>query len=350
MRSEFACALLLIVAGIVVTPTAGQRRIVPVDYDASIVSTTGARCPTTTASQMTKDAIVSNVRGIIRDNVVSALQCGLGECQENPGLSCNQIYSTNPASPSGWYWVQTCGDINPVVQVYCTMGNPCGCSGSAGGWHRIAYLNMSDPNQMCPHEMDTITDPVRSCDKRIDNRGDCAHAQYDSYGIPFTRVCGRIVGYQISSPDAFRPYFENRDWTIEEPYADGVLLSYGFSPRKHIWTFANGVDDTTANTYSCPCTGRGDFEGVVPSFIGNDYFCETGSHALWQAGRFYNEDPLWDGQGCTGASTCCSFNSPPWFCKQLSAATSENVELRLCQDQHEGDENTALSLYEIYVQ
>ena len=31
----------------------------------------------------------------------------------------------------------------------------------------------------------------------------------------------------------------------------------------------------------------------------------------------YTADPLWDGEGCDETNTCCDFNSPPWFCKDL---------------------------------
>ena len=350
MRSGYAYVFILLVAAIAVHPIIGQRRIVPIDYDATLVPAQSGNCPTSSASQTVKNSISQEVRNIVRDSVVSALQCGLGECEANPGVSCNQIYTANPASPSGWYWIQSCDSVNPLARVYCTMGNPCGCSGSPGGWLRIAYLNMSDPNEQCPHGMDLIADPVRTCDKRVDNQGDCASAVYDSYGLAYSRVCGRIVGYQISSPDAFNPYISNQDWTLEEPYVDGVSLTYGFSPRQHIWTFANGVDDTGSDRFHCPCTGRGDGSAIVPPFVSTDYFCETGGHGGWESGRFYFEDPLWDGQGCTGPSTCCTFNNPPWFCKTLSQTTTESVELRLCADQSEGDENIALNLYEIYVQ
>ena len=32
---------------------------------------------------------------------------------------------------------------------------------------------------------------------------------------------------------------------------------------------------------------------------------------------FRPADPVWDGMGCSSTSTCCTFNSPPWFTKNL---------------------------------
>ena len=56
---------------------------------------------------------------------------------------------------------------------------------------------------------------------------------------------------------------------------------------------------------------------------------------------------LWDGEGCGGSSTCCSFNNPPWFCQHLKNHTSDNLELRLCS--YNNWEDKLVSLVEIYV-
>ncbi len=128
-----------------------------------------------------------------------------------------------------------------------------------------------------------------------------------------------------------------------------MSLIHGQSPRQEIWTFANAVDETRSNGNVCPCT-RPDlnYTGVIPPFIGQDYFCETGSR---QERRFifYPDDPLWDGQGCGGPSTCCEFNNPPWFCKQLPQPTTDDIELRLCSDERISNEDIPIELVEIYV-
>ncbi len=77
---------------------------------------------------------------------------------------------------------------------------------------------------------------------------------------------------------------------------DGVSLTHDQSPRQHIWTFANAVDEIRSGFYVCPCT-RPDlpYTGVVPPFISQDYFCETGSRQAFSHNTFYPDDPLWDG-------------------------------------------------------
>ena len=37
-------------------------------------------------------------------------------------------------------------------------------------------------------------------------------------------MCGRVIGVQFGEPNAFRPYFKNRELTLEDPFVDGVIL------------------------------------------------------------------------------------------------------------------------------
>ena len=87
-----------------------------------------------------------------------------------------------------------------------------------------------------------------------------------------------------------------------------------------------------------------------PAFVGNDYFCDTGSSGPFDRQTFYSDDPLWDGAGCGTLNDCCSFNNPPWFYKQLPQPTTDSIEMRACRDQSIGDEDIAIELVEIYVQ
>ena len=106
-------------------------------------------------------------------------------------------------------------------------------------------------------------------------------------------------------------------------------------------------------TASCPCADRATALSLVPSFVGNDYFCESGDPGPSPARIFQSNDPLWDGQGC-GAATCCELSyppgvTPPWFCKQLPQATTDDIEVRLCGDESAGNEDTPVELIELYV-
>ena len=71
--------------------------------------------------------------------------------------------------------------------------------------------------------------------------------------------------------------------------------------------------------FNCPCTNTITASQATPppDFVNNDYFCDTGASGTFSA------DPLWDGAGCGPLNTSCSFNSLPWFYKQLSQPTIE---------------------------
>ena len=231
--------------------------------------------------------------------------------------------------------------VVPILQ-----GNTFSCGGTTG-WRRVAYLNMSDSSQQCPSVWQEITTPHRVCG-RNSTAGSCEGLNYTTGSEQYDQVCGRIIGYDISTPDAFH----DSSLSIDSIYLDGVSVTYG-SPRQHIWSFAGGLDEGQPGYLSltCPCVTGSTNGNDIPSFVGQNYFCESGI-TLWDTQTFIfwpNGDPLWDGQGCGSNSTCCTFNSPPWFNVQLPSPTTDDIEVRICGDQPIGDEDTPIQLIELYV-
>ena len=167
-----------------------------------------------------------------------------------------------------------------------------------------------------------------------------------------THVCGKIIGYQQKTPDAFFPYYSNRRLTIDDGYVDGISLAHGRNPRKHIWTFAAALHEviTSNREYICPCTNIHNPVSIpIPPYVGSDYFCDTASESHYEF-KFYPNDPLWDGQGCGRLNTCCAFNNPPWFMKELASPTSEDIEMRLCANYGRSDEDIPVETVELFVQ
>ena len=67
-------------------------------------------------------------------------------------------------------------------------------------------------------------------------------------------------------------------YSIDQRYVYGVSLTHGQNPRKHVWTFVGAIDETSRDpTFKCPCinTNINPSSITIPSFIGNDYFCDT---------------------------------------------------------------------------
>ena len=205
---------------------------------------------------------------------------------------------------------------------------------------RIAYLNMSDPSEQCPDGWREVQIPIRTCRRKLNTSINSVN--YTSYGIPYSRVCGRIVAYQFGNPKGFG---NMNPGEIDEAYVDGISITFGY-PRYHIWTFA--ATKITDN-HNCPCimNGRG-----TPPFVGEDHFCEVGAQINDVA--FLDDNPLWDGQGCVAFQACCRLNSPPTFCKQLAQPTTEDIEIRIMSNATDSnfleEEDTPVELIEIFVQ
>ena len=131
---------------------------------------------------------------------------------------------------------------------------------------------------------------------------------------------------------------------------DGVSLTRGTS-KQHIWTFAGATSENNENPMSkCSCinTNISSMVPHPPSYVGNDYFCDTAVEHTADTSIFYADDPLWDGAGCGPQNTCCSFNNPPWFYKQLPQNTTDDIEMRVCRNQGSDDEDIATEVVEIY--
>ena len=258
-----------------------------------------------------------------------------------------------PSSSSGYYWIQP-SIGSPPVQVYCDFNRQCGCGGSSA-WTRVAFLNISDPNEVCPSNWTTYTSPVRACGTGEDGTDRCDSVIYpNTLGQTYSRVCGRVIAFQHRNTVAFKTLVtQNR--TLEQQYLEGVSITHGSAgSRQHVWSFASTLGDIydTQARYphnACSCSSSNNWP-YSTSFIGSDYFCDTGNHDRAPAAvSFYPDDPLWDGAGCGPSSTCCTFNNPPWFCKTLSQPTTDDLEVRICNDGW-ADRDTPIQLMEIYVQ
>ena len=219
------------------------------------------------------------------------------------------------------------------------------CGGSTD-WRRVAYIDMADPSQRCPYVWREITTPHRVCGRRSSSAS-CEGLTYSTGSQQYNQVCGRIIGYQLGFGDAFR----GSRLSINTSYVDGISVTRG-SPRQHIWTFVNGVHEHMIYPWSiCPCVAGSTNGNGIPSFVGQNYFCETGltqwnttDGILWP-----NGDPLWDGQGCGPTSSCCTFNSPPWFSIRLPNATPDYLEVRICNVKGIGRADTPIHFMELYV-
>ncbi len=214
---------------------------------------------------------------------------------------------------------------------------PCGCGSS--DWTRVALYNYSIDE--CPEgtRRDYITDPNT---QQVITRCRSSHQVFTVpipvKGVSYSTVCGRILGHAYRWGVAFYPFIRYHS-SIESNYMSGVSLTHGPpGNRRHIWSFVAARSDNEIDThytnYNCPCSSYIQWPHLTPSYVGNDYFCDSKREHVYNktSNKWVrpkdDSDLLWDGHGCGQHSTCCLFNNPPYFCKNLNYSTTDNIEMR----------------------
>ena len=268
-------------------------------------------------------------------------------------VNCSQILHVNSFAPSGYYTIQA--PNGSLISVYCDMEGS-NCDGK-GGWMRVGYINMSEPGATCPHgltlyQYNNIDHGL--CSRPVSSSGSSASVFFSTYEVIYNKVCGRVIGYQYGSTDAFPPnlgggYLYNPN--VDNIYVDGVSITHDNNPRKHVWTLGVGwvADNAIVYSLSCPCNIN-NTETTVPSFVGSDYYCESGIASGYPNSVLYANDPLWDGQQCGGLEgPCCTNSKMPWFIKTLNESTTEDIELRVMADEGTSNEDIPLDIIELYI-
>ena len=173
---------------------------------------------------------------------IDAINSSLGSGQ-HAGVPVPSCAALPPSSPSGYYWVRASN--GRAVSVYCDMTRSCG--GVTGGWVRVAELDMRNSSQQCPRGLTLRPDPVlRSCVSSEELAGCTSFSDlFTNPNIEYSQVCGRVIGYQYSSADAFYPTLND----INAAYVDGVSITRG-RPRRHIWQLFRNLVAPLASIYS----------------------------------------------------------------------------------------------------
>lgn len=293
------------------------------------------------ASVFLQDLVTDSLNGVLQSKI-------LGRLRDYPVPSCRELAADN-LLPSGYYWVLAANGSS--VQVYCDLSS----NFRVGplGYIQVANFTSSEQWHKCPPPLRVVEG---SCSKVLCGRGQsspgCSSVHYSTFGVPYRVVCGRVIGYQFSTPNAFFAHHYDSALSVNEAYLDGVSITYGSSPRQHIWSFAAGISSSTTSLMTahsvCTCESS-DLSILVPSFVEQNYFCETGNHGvLPEEGTMFCDDPLWDGLGCSEGSTCCDQGA--WFCTDLGDTVTEDIELRLCGNEDVLNEDTPLESIHLYIQ
>ena len=304
----------------------------------------------TNAESRIRSEMLQKIKDEINNDLVQRMEREqkLGLSYDYPAKGCEEIARNNPQNSEGWYWVRDSSD-NSTRKVYCyPCGHPtCG----EGVWMKIGYFDMSSNLAECPKPLERFAvNRVWYCRRTA---RPCTSVYFSTLQKMYTSVCGKVEAYQYGSMDSFSPSTANR--TPDDFYVEGISITHGASPRRHIWTYAVGLNANPAAGYNlhdqCPCTVAGSSQ-TRPSFLGNDYFCDSGnpSRNSYLINNLYT-DRLWDNYGpsCVTGSTCCDNPDQPWFKKKMTKPANEDVELRWCGNELVSHEATATSKVELYV-
>ena len=257
---------------------------------ASVVSGfTPVTYPATVSSECDQYDLLQDQQ--LMETLRQAIQQQLGPpgCNPPKNRSCQEIIYCFPSAPSGYY--QITASNGSLVQVYCDMeGTNCG---GEGGWTRIALVNMTAPNASCPSGLNQSDFSGRTLCHHSSTG--CQSAIFSAFNLNYCEVCGRVIGYQFGTPEAFSRSIVITSLTIDSQYLDGVSITHGSGPRTHIWSYPAGVTTTRTDRFGCPCnTGS---TVTAPPYIGGNYYCESATTSI-SSGTFYPDDVLWDGQQC----------------------------------------------------
>ena len=232
------------------------------------------------------------------------------------------------------------------------------CGIPSANWRRIGYFDTTkgDP---CPSGFRIFTNQLENgqtqtaCGRPSENPNqgpNCTSLKF-SPGGNYSHVCGRARGYQYIVSFGFSSYINSGRKTLNSSYLDGISFTQSDStgPRNHLWSYVVGYSENWSNTYNhysngtitylypdpmCPCT-RSDYpSSYIPSFIGDNFYCESGYVGKPSDNLGYTrsqptwEDPLWDGSGCRVAGNqCCKRYG--WFHREVPPS-SDDIEVRWC--------------------
>ena len=247
--------------------------------------------------------------------------------------SCTAVSNFSIQLPSGMYKIRS---GNSTTDQYCFPVIAFPCHSLPGRWKRIAYLSNSTSPVVCPMGFEPINDPnVPALCKRNPTGARCSSITYSTHGNSYSQVCGTIHGSYFGDPDGFdsHSHIRSADISLNGNYVDGISLTHGSMKEHHIWTLSAIVNFATNPPDICSvCTSN------KPNFVGMDYSCDV--VGTQKCGIGCSPRQIWGSGQCIGNNT---------FYKNLMQPTSDDIEMRVCTDQAEEDEDIFLSYIELYV-
>ena len=211
---------------------------------------------------------------------------------------------------------------------------------------------MTIPGQSCPDALKLRTsNSLRLCGKTTGNSCDSFILPVD--GQTYQQVRGKVKAYQYGTTDGFlrwrggRPVGGSDD--IESVYVDGISITHGQSPRNHVFTYVVGwrqynvERNPERDNASCPSAGYGQPQ---PDFVGDNYICSSGNPGPRLSWSLFPNTPLFS--NILGNCMNCG-DDHPFFCVNLPAPTTDDLEIRVCADEGLGNEDIRIESMDFYI-
>jgi len=196
-----------------------------------------------------------------------------------------------------------------------------GCPGE--GWVKVVDFNTTN----CPDGMPVEKEgDLEYC--TLASTQDCA-SRSANYLHGYSQVCGRALGIQVGPLTGFGRYIAAP--SLEENYLDGISVTYGSSPRTHVWSMAMSGSTHTPDS-KCPCDNSSCNEAKQREIDGvllNHYFCDSASDDMEGGINRVYQKSLWYESGCLHDGCC---RSSPYFYRKLPEMTTDILEVRICQN------------------
>ncbi len=285
---------------------------------------------------------------------VSSATCGYPILLAGKSLITSSSDSNQPTCPSSEQRELALGELNVEVDSIISsqlpllerFSFPLECPGQ--GWIKVVDFDLkANQNDSCPGDWEKH--PSQNfCTHSSSINPTCESANFSTNNTAYSRVCGRMRGYQIGKTSGFQPYVSNMRPNLDGTYLDGVSITHG-NPRVHIWSFVSGETSSSSDTNCpeciCPCV---DDTGVtLPSYLNGNFSCNSGSAGNTILQDVYGDNPLWDGEGCEPGNECCAQSR--FFATDLGGHTCDDLELRLCVSGDLRGANVGIDQIEIYV-
>ena len=207
----------------------------------------------------------------------------------------------------------------------------------------IARIDMIKSGSSCPGGLEHVTSPKLSCRKNISVG--CSQVYFSSHGMSYSKVCGRVIGYQHGSPDAFSPAIYARN--IDDMYVDDLLLPIIIQGNIFGHLQHNQMAIIKITLMDAPALPI--IEAKFPTLLRMITFVKLEPNETY-SNRYFTEHKLWDGNGCGTFPNGFAGTRSSFFIKQLPNSISLDVQLRVCMDEGRDNEDIIIEKLSLLVQ